>query len=416
MPEIPDLAGRSRDELAVLLREYLLGGHLIDRAGMPHVIGPHGREVMGEIAIDEWMGASPIYTARMQRALGFGSGDVETMFKNLQLDIGSPPQFMDFRFQVDDADHGAFWLDSCGALLDVEPMGDEFVHTMCHTIEDPTFDATATAVNPRARVRPLHRPPRVPADRTPHCHWTVTIDPADDPIAVPEAAERIARTAAAAVVIDRPEPRPGDDGWTDYDRPLVEDLPYEWLSADTLQLVCEEVCLQGQLLVLAFLDAIERRFGADEAAAAGRKQMIGAAGLVADRLRRALDLDRSLDAIAEVVRLHPALRPRAYVDLSALVDGDHVVVAIAPGPALEERSPWSWPALLRVDDPAPLDAIVQAVDPTARCEPADVAGAALAWTVTTGHEPAKEPDEVMMTRFSTGADFTFETRVPTPIR
>ena len=416
MPEIPDLAGRRRDELAVLLREYLLGGHLIDRAGMPHVIGPHGREVMGDIAIDEWMGSSPIYTARMQRALGFGSGDVETMFKNLQLDIGSPPQFMDFRFQVDDADHGAFWLDSCGALLDVEPMGDEFVHTMCHTIEDPTFDATATAVNPRARVRPIHRPPRQPADRTPHCHWTVTIDPEATPITVPEAAERIARTHAAAVVVERPAERPGDDGWTDYDRPLVEDLPYEWLSAATLQQVCEEVCLQGQLLVLSFLDAIERRFGPDEAADVGRKQLIGVGGLVADRLRRALDLDRSLDAIALVVSLHPAFRPRAYVDLTATVDGDQVVVAIAPGPALAERSPWSWPALLRSDDPGPLDAIVQAVDPSARCAPLEVPGAALAWSVTTGHEPAKEPDEVMMTRFSTGADFAFETRVPTPIR
>ena len=28
------------------------------------------------------------------------------------------------------------------ALLDVEPMGEEYVHGMCHAIEDPTFDAT----------------------------------------------------------------------------------------------------------------------------------------------------------------------------------------------------------------------------------------------------------------------------------
>ena len=84
-------------------------------------------------------------------------------------------------------------------------------------------------------------------------------------------------TLQISKILSHPAPRPGDDGWTDYDRPLVEDLPYEWLSADTLELVCEEVCLQGQLLVLAFLDAIERRFGPDEAAAAGRKQMIGAA-------------------------------------------------------------------------------------------------------------------------------------------
>ena len=39
-------------------------------------------------------------------------------------------------------------LDHCGALMDVEPMGDEYVQAMCHDIEDPTFDATAMATQP----------------------------------------------------------------------------------------------------------------------------------------------------------------------------------------------------------------------------------------------------------------------------
>src|SRR5918992_5214983 len=98
----------------------------------------------------------------------------------MQVDIGAPPQFMDFRYRVDDANHGQFWLDCCGALMDVEPMGEDFVVNMCHDIEDPTFDATAAATNPRARMRPVHRPPRGLsdrlADRTAHCLWDVTID------------------------------------------------------------------------------------------------------------------------------------------------------------------------------------------------------------------------------------------------
>ena len=32
------------------------------------------------------------------------------------------------------------------------------------------------ATNPKAQVRPIHRPPRTPADRHPHCAWTVIID------------------------------------------------------------------------------------------------------------------------------------------------------------------------------------------------------------------------------------------------
>ena len=63
--------GRSHGELAELVRELLLAGHLIDRAGMPHVIALLGREPMSDVAIGEWMAASPIYTKRMQRLLGF---------------------------------------------------------------------------------------------------------------------------------------------------------------------------------------------------------------------------------------------------------------------------------------------------------------------------------------------------------
>lgn len=161
-------AGLSRSELAVLLPELLLIGQLIDRSGMAWCIQAFGRQEMLQIAIEEWAGASPIYTKRMQKALNFEGDDVPTIFKGLQLDIGAPPQFMDFRFTLHDRWHGEFHLDHCGALLDVEPMGDDYVVGMCHTIEDPTFDATAIATNPRAQVRPIHRPPRKPADRHPH--------------------------------------------------------------------------------------------------------------------------------------------------------------------------------------------------------------------------------------------------------
>ena len=175
MTDSSPYAGRSHGELAELTRELLLAGHLIDRSGMPHLISRFGREGMRDIAIQEWMAASPVYTKRMQRLLGFEGDDVETIFKGMQLDVGAPPEFMDFRYEVHDATHGTFQLDHCGALMDVEPMGDDYVRTMCHDIEDPTFDATAAATNPRAQVRPVHRPPRVPADRAPHCAWSVTI-------------------------------------------------------------------------------------------------------------------------------------------------------------------------------------------------------------------------------------------------
>ena len=66
-----DLASLSQAELAVIVPEYLLLGQLIDRSGMPHLISAFGRDGMREVAIEEWMGASPVYTRRMQRALGY---------------------------------------------------------------------------------------------------------------------------------------------------------------------------------------------------------------------------------------------------------------------------------------------------------------------------------------------------------
>ena len=417
MSERQDFEGCGREELAVLVREYLLAGHMIDRAGMPQVIGSYGPDAMREVAIDEWMGASPIYTRRMQQLLGYEGDTVETMFKGIQFDIGSPPQYMDFRFKVDGPNAGEFWLDSCGALMDVEPMGDDFVVAMCHHIEDPTFDATACAVNPRARVRPIHRPPRLPADRHPHCHWTVVIDPANDAVAEPAPAVRIGASLGASSPVARPAGRTPDDDpdlLDDYRGPLVDDVHLEDFRRDVLVAIADEVCLQGHLLAMAFAAAVEERFGVDAAIELGRKQFIGVAGLTADRLRRALGLGADLDAIATVLDLHPAFRPRAYVD--AVVEpapdpsSDALRFSVGPCPARDEPREHPWPALLRADDAAALDAIVQAVNPTARCVAVDAEGDRLTWEITLGHEPAKEAPEVLLTRFSTGAEFVFQDR------
>src|SRR3546814_18161077 len=75
---------------------------------------------------------------------------------------------MDVRYEIVDDYHGYFELRSCGALRDVEPWGERAITGMCHTIEDATFDPTAQAVNPRAHVSHVNRPPRMPADRVTH--------------------------------------------------------------------------------------------------------------------------------------------------------------------------------------------------------------------------------------------------------
>ena len=203
-------AALSREELATLVPELLLIGQLIDRSGMAWCISSFGREEMLQIAIEEWAASSPLYTKRMQKALKYEGVDVITIFKGLQLDIGAPPQFMDFRYTVHDRWHGEFHLDHCGALLDVEPMGADYVQGMCHDIEDPTFDATALATNRKTQVRPVHRPPRIPSDQHPHCRWTVIIDESYPEVPFIPAMDVVAASRAYGTELDPIDPN--DEG------------------------------------------------------------------------------------------------------------------------------------------------------------------------------------------------------------
>ncbi len=308
-----------RDQLATLVPELLLIGQLIDRSGMAWCISAFGREEMAQVAVEEWASSSPVYTRRMQDALGYapsspGQGDVVTIFKGLQLDIGAPPQFMDFRYTVHDPWHGEFHLDHCGALMDVEPMGPDYVRSMCHDIEDPTFDATAVASNPRAQVRPIHRPPRSAddraADRHPHCAWTVIIDDSHPEVAPIPALSVVARTRAATLSLDPIDPT--DDGHGDYAGPLVSDLDFAAFSHSALVRIADEVCLQMHLLNLGFLLAVRARATSPEQATEiATKQLVGIAGVAAERIHRALGTD-ALGTLA----LHPLLNPAAYVDAS----------------------------------------------------------------------------------------------------
>ena len=394
----------SRDALAMLAREYLMAGHLIDRAGMPHVMAELGGDAFGPVAIEEWMGASPIYTKRMQRALQFEGHTVETIFKGMQFDIGAPPQFLDFRFTLHDDDHGEFWLDHCGALADCEPMGPDIVFTMCHDIEDPTFDATAIATNARAQVRPIHRPPRVPADRSPVCHWTVEISDDHEPLPVPAQAAHMATTLAAGIALSPIDPR--DAGRADYRGPLLADVRFEDFSRSALRRICEEICLQGHLLSLSFLAALERRMDRDGARLIARRQFTGVAGVVAGRLRDALGLGHDLPDVAQVLAVHPALNPAQYVQ-PELDPSDGVRMRfVADSPAMADGG---WLSLLDADHLDPVDAIVRAIDPRYRCEPLDD-GEALAFEVVLGDAPARESGDVGLTRISTGAAFAFGDR------
>lgn len=396
----------SRQELSVLVPELLLIGHMIDRSGMAWCIQEFGREEMVQIAIEEWAGASPIYTKRMQRALNYEGVDVPTIFKGLQLDIGAPPQFMDFRYTIHDRWHGEFQLDHCGALLDVEPMGDEYVFGMCHTIEDPTFDATAVATNPRAQMRPIHRPPRVPADRHPHCAWTVIIDESHPEAQSIPALDVVRQTRAATWELD-PVDR-SDEGQADYSGPLLSDFDFAAFSHSALVRMADEVCLQMHLLYLSFAIAVRARAADDaQAVSVGTRGLIGLAGLGAERIHRALEFPGGIEGALQVFELHPLLNPAGYV-----------VADIADNRLSVHRSPahddGAWISLCSPESVQPLQAIATAIDPRLAVRVSGTAGDWTAELVETD-TPAAELSEVSVAKFSGGSSFQFQPRRSLPL-
>ena len=59
----------SKEALVRLVREYALIVHLLDRSGLASVGMRYGQEVVEEVAIDEWRGASPIYGERLRKVM-----------------------------------------------------------------------------------------------------------------------------------------------------------------------------------------------------------------------------------------------------------------------------------------------------------------------------------------------------------
>jgi len=405
----------SRQALATLGREYLLNGHLQDRVGMPLIVMQHGFEAQLKIAIDEWMASSPIYSKRMQRALDFEGRDVSTVFKNLQLDIGAPHQFMDFQFRLDRADYGEFWLSHCGALMDVEPYGEPRVRAMCHDIEDPTFDATAAATHPCMKMRPIHRPPREPAHRYPHCRWAVFVDGEAVPFEPHPNLGIVQRSQAANVTIDVP-PHDGEPGgWADYSGAFDPGFQLEDLSHRALVIADQEIALQGHLLTRAFLLSCAQRFGEDATRKLGEAHWTGIAALTARRLLEPMQITGDdIAAVAKIFQIHPCFFPRTYVDFSIRITGpERARIAIGDCAALAEGDVHSWFAGLGAAPHRALDAIAGAVNPRARCHPVpNPANARLAWdlVIDPAAAPQEEPAELKLAKLSKGATFRFERR------
>ena len=397
---IPSLDALPRDRLLAVAHEYMLLGMLSNQATLPQTLVAGGTlDDLNQVAIDLWMGASPVYTHRMRTLMGIEGDDVPAIMKALQLDVGFVHQYMQVHYQVNDPQHGEFWLEHCGALLNVEPFGEERVVGMCHTIEDPTFDATAYATNPRARIRPIHRPPRVLADRTPHCHWTIVIDPENDPVGPARLTQQIADLPLSSLRI---EPRAAGDG---YQGPFDPKFRLADTSDGTLVALAQEFSVQTHLLMCSGEIALAKHFGADRARDLIADAWLATAWAGSERLRDALgdDLD-----VATALALHPAIPPG--FTRSVEHDGNRIRARLVPETeALLDPAPGGWIGALARGEPRGIEGIVRAVDRRAQVDAVTNTGGGVTIDVRIDEDasPGPEPDAVAFMRIGMLARWKF---------
>jgi hypothetical protein len=396
---IRSLTDLDREQLLAVVHEYMLLGMLSNQATLPQTIVAGGSfDDLNEVAIDLWMGASPIYTHRMRRLMGIEGDDVPAIMKALQLDVGFVHQYMLVHYQVNDPLNGEFWLEHCGALINLEPHGTERVTGMCHTIEDPTFDATAYATNPRARIRPIHRPPRVPADRVPHCHWTITIDPANEPVGPARLTQQVREMPLASLSID---PRPFGEG---YQGPFDPAFRLSACSDATLVALAREFQVQTHLLMCSGEIALAERFGAGRARDLVAEAWLATAWAESERLLETLGADAD---VATVLAIHPAIPPGFTRSVS--VAGDVVRCSLeAEAGALLDPTQTGWIGALARGEVRGITGIVHPIDPRAEVD-INTHGGRLTIDVRCGAapEPVREPDVVAFMRVGMLATWKF---------
>jgi hypothetical protein len=394
----------SRAELARLGREWMLHGHTYDRALMPQAgMRLGGGAVIEPLSIWEWKGASPNYTRRMKRLMKIEGDGVDAIVKALQLDVGFPHEYMDVRFELQPDGSAEFWLNHCGALMDVEKRGEAAVVMMCHRIEDPTFDATAVATNPRARMRPIHRPPRTPADRQPHCHWTIQIEPGAEPVIEEPLTLEVGRLPLASVPNEMPADRePG--GWRDYARPFDPGFRLDRLSQGALVAALREFSLQAHLLASSASLYLSQQHEAGNVREVLANQWVGASWLTAERIAAELGIGGGIEGVAQVLALHPALPHGVAARIEPAGERGLRLSLSGPGELLDAKAP-GWLGILASGDPRPIEAIAQAVEPRARAS----AGPGHTYTIEVDPKaaPAEQPQAVTLTKLSTVAGWRF---------
>ncbi len=383
-----DLTDFDHELLACYGRELMLANHIHDRSALSQVAVVFGMDAQTAVACDEWMGSSPIYNARNRTLHRIKGDDVGAVFKCFQLDIGAPHNYLKFHYELVSPDEGYFWTTSCGPYNHVRRLtaADPAMETqICHHMEDPTFDATVMAVNPRMRCRPVFRPPHGEVPQGGPCRWRVAIEQDIGLVEDNPNLARVQQSLAADFVFQRGG-RDGGDGIKDYSGAFKADFVLEDLAHESLAMQCKEFALDVLLLNRACYTSIAERFGEEALQTLQLEQWQALAPLVVHRLRKTFSIENEdMHAILKCLQLNPFLPPEYLALGFKLLDANTGRIWVKDCAALREPIPRGLAnQVTHSPDKPGFDAIATAVNPGAtvsRIDAATIEGAILAWQI-----------------------------------
>ena len=294
---------------------------------MPLVHASRPREEMEQVAIEEWMAASPVYSRRTQRALA--------LRRRRRAD---DPEEHPARHRRAAPLHG---LPLPGRRRRARRVLARALRR-AHGRRADGRGVRARDVPRRSRTRPSTRP-RSRRTRARRCGRS-TARRASRPTAsrtatgrstidrrrrtgrrAPERRDRRAVARSRAIAIDEPDGDAEPGGWDDYTGDFDPDFELEDLSHSRAR----RRAAGGRGAEPPAVPRVPARGRAARTATTKRRAInpqvfTGLAGLTAQRLRDALGIDGDdATAIAKLLQLHPMFYPRTYVDLAVeVVDDD----------------------------------------------------------------------------------------------
>jgi len=217
------------------------------------------RERYGEVAAIEcdnsqWMVSGPLVAGYICKALNVKGGNVESFFKQMQMDLGFPMRLFDIEWELVNPNLGYVTVKKCSALIYQEMQGVGYELPMCHVEEPPTMINTAFYHNPNLIWKAVKLPPRKNKDEI-ACKWEARIvKPEENPFPHWQASKRTLRSLPK-------DPQEAGKPWSDEQIRVVWDYLNEG-TRDVMRVISRkpEGCLKDDIVHELGISAEEMSF------------------------------------------------------------------------------------------------------------------------------------------------------------